>query len=188
MFSTFGISLLCFLVSLGNACVSKSGASQNSAPGNGLQTASAATTNPAEVKSEAKSEAGPASSTGFMDACALIKKSEIASVQGMQVQQMQPTNQQNGDLDISQCYYTAISADGSKNFSVFIQVIQSDSNRHRRNAVKELWEERFEAESKEQKKAEEEDEEAIAPPLRVSEVGDKAVWLGSSRGARPVGV
>ena len=172
-----GISLLCFLVSLGNACESKSGAGQNSAP-----------VHPSGVKSEAKSEAGSASNAASLNACALIEKSEISSVQGVEVQQAQPTSQKNGDLDISQCYYTAISADGSKNLSVYLQVIQLNPKSSRRNALKEFWEERFVRESKEKRREEreererEEEEEAINPPVRVSGIGDEAFWLGSSRG------
>ena len=116
MFFKLGISLVCLLVSLGNACDSKSGAGQHPAPeGNASQTAS--TAQPTESKSEAKSEAGPASSAVAFDACALIEKSEIASVQGVEVQQMQPTSQKTA-LDISQCYYKAIPPTGRES-SVF---------------------------------------------------------------------
>jgi hypothetical protein len=185
MFFKLGISLLCFLVSLGNACESTSGVSQNPVHGKASQPAAAAMPYAAEMQSEAKSEAGTASSAGAFDACALIEKSEIASVQGVEVQQMQPTSQKNGDLDISQCYYTALSADGSKNLSVFVQVTQLDPKSARRDALKKFWEERFGRESKEKKsegKEEGEEEEAINPPLRVSGVGAEAFWLGSSRG------
>ena len=179
MFFKLGISLFCFLVSLGYACESKSGIGQNPAPGR------------AEIKGEAKPEAATASSAGALDACALIEKSEIASVQGAEVQQMQPTSQKSGDLEISQCYYTATSAAPSKNLSVFVQVIQLAAGSARRDALKEFWEERFGRESKEKKREEREkreareeaeEEEAINPPLRVSGIGNEAFWLGSSRG------
>jgi hypothetical protein len=188
MFFKLGISLVCFLVLLGNACESKSGAVQNPAQGETSRTATSASPDPAGIKSEAKSEAGSASSAASFNACALIEKSEIASVQGVEVQQMQPTNQKSGDLDISQCYYTAISADGSKNLSVYIQLIQRDPKSARRDALKEFWEERFKRESKEKREEErearerEEEEEAINPPVRVSGIGDEAFWLASSRG------
>jgi len=167
MFFKLGISLIFFLVSLGNACDSKSSAGQHPAPeGNTSQTASA----------------------GALDACALIEKSEIASVQGVEVQQVQPTSQKHGDLNISQCYYTVISADGSKNLSVYVQVIQLDPKSARRDALKEFWEERFRSESRERRGEEreererEEEEEAINPPVRVPGIVDEAFWLGTSRG------
>jgi hypothetical protein len=179
MFFKFAISLFCFLVSLGYACGSKSGAGQNSAP------------QPPAIKSEAKPETDTPSSAAAFDACALIERSEIASVQGAEVQQAQPTSQKSGDLDISQCYYTATSTAPSKNFSVFLQVIQLAPGASRRDALKEFWEERFGRESKEKRREEREkreareageEEEAINPPSRVSGIGNEAFWLGSSRG------
>jgi hypothetical protein len=176
------VFLLCFLVSLGNAGEPKFGVSKNLAQGNTPHAASAVSTNPPELESAAKSKGGMASSDGPLDACALIEKLEIASVQGVEVQQLQPTSQKNSDLDISQCYYTAISADGLKNLSVYVQVIQRDSKSAPRDALKEFWKERFGRESKEKRREETDEEEAINPPLRVSGVGDEAFWLGSSRG------
>ena len=165
------ISLLCFLVPLVNACEPEPGAGQNPAP-----------PDQARTKGDAESQ---------FDACALVLKSEIASVQGAEVQQAQPTMQKNGHLDISQCYYTAVSADGTKNLSVYLQVIQLNPQSSERNALKEFWEERFRRASKEKGREEseereeaggEEEEEAINPPVRVSGIGDEAYWLGSSRG------
>lgn len=186
MFFKLGISLVCFLVSLGNACDSKSGAGHNPATEGSAAQAVASTAKPTELKSDAKPEADPASSAVVVDACALLEKSEIASVQGVEVQQVQPTSQKHGDLNISQCYYTAISADGSKNLSVYVQVIQLDPKSARRDALKEFWEERFGRERKEKKREEreerEEEEEEINPPVPVSSIGDKAFWLGTSRG------
>src|SRR5918911_1358642 len=182
MFFKLGTSLLCFLALLGNACDAKPDAGGNPAPGRAPRTASAATPNPAGVKEGAESQ---------LDACGLVEKSEIASVQGVEVRQAQPTSQKNGHLAISQCYYTAISADGSKNLSVYIQLIQLDPNSSERGALKEFWEERFgraskgqgrEASEEGEERGGEEEEEAINPPVRVPGIGDEAYWLGSSRG------
>jgi hypothetical protein len=185
------ISLICFLVSLEGGCESKSGTGNNPVPGNASPAASVARASPAELKGEAETEAGPASGAASVDACALIEKSEIAAVQGVEVQRTEPTSQKHGELAFSQCYYAAMSADGSKNLSVFIQVIRPDPKSAGRGALKVFWEERFGRESQEKRKEErgqereherEEEEEAIDPPVRVSGVGDKAFWLGSSRG------
>lgn len=167
MFFKLAISLLCFLISPGNACESRSAQTAK-------ETTSAATTNP-----------GLAPSAAALDVCTLIEKSEIASVQGAQVQQTQPTSQVAGELNISQCYYTAI--DGSKNLSVFVQVLQRDPTSASANALKEFWEKKVareseENESKEKRAAKHEEEEEIGPSLRVPGVGDEAYWLGTSRG------
>jgi hypothetical protein len=124
------------------------------------------------------------------DACSLIKSSEIATLQGTPVQQTEPSGYPFGDLNISQCYYTAITPDG-KNLSVHLQVIQLNSNSARRDAVNEFWKARFkrpteesENESKEKGRQEREEEEEDAPgaPIPVSGIGDEAFWLASSRG------
>ena len=189
MSSKLGISLLCFLASLGSAGESKL-ASRNLPQRNTVQTASAASTNTSALETDAKSKKAPASSAGSLDACALIEKSEIESVQGTPVQQTQPTGYAYGDVDISQCYYTAISADG-KNLSVHVQLIQRDPKSSRRDAVKEFWEARFGRESREKRenkekedklRGEREEDEAINSPVPVAGVGDEAVWLGSNRG------
>ena len=171
MLIKLGITLICCLLFFNEACGSKSARDESPS--------AATTTSAAQPSADASPQ--PA-----FDACALLDKSEIAAVQGFEVQQVQPTTQKNGDLDISQCYYTVVSSDGSKNLSVYLQVIQLNPKATEREALKEFWEERFERESvekkREAKEAREEEEEAINPPRRISGVGDKAFWLGSSRG------
>jgi hypothetical protein len=122
------------------------------------------------------------------DACSLIDSSEIAAVQGAPVQLTQPTGYDYGNLKISQCYYTAISGDG-KNLSVHLQVIQPSSDNAKRDAVSEFWKARFNRgekknESKEKRAGASEEEEEDAPgiPIRISGIGDEAVWLASTRG------
>jgi hypothetical protein len=178
MFIKLGINLLWILVLLASGCDSKSGetVSQSNAP----QMASAS--NPANVNGAASpspvanSGASPLS-TGFVDACGLIEKSEIASLQGAEVQSTVPTTQMNGSLAISQCYYTVTSAEGSKNLSVHLEVIQADPKKP--NAVKEYWERAFE--EKEGKGEKDEKEQESGPPLPVRGVGEEAFWLGNAR-------
>ena len=119
-----------------------------------------------------------------LDACALIEKSEISSMQGLEVQQTQPGSLKYGELDVSQCYYTAISADGLRNLSVHIQVITRNPQSTTRNALKEFWKARFDDERKEERRGESEEPEEDGPkaPVRVPGIGDKAFWLASDRG------
>ena len=123
--------------------------------------------------------------TPTLDACRLLSSSEIESIQGAAVQQTQPSIQKQGSLEISQCYYTIHSTDGSKNLSVYVQVIQRDPNSAPPDAMKEFWEERFGPanpyESKE-RRAVVSVKKRIEPPLPVSGVGDEAFWLASARG------
>lgn len=109
-----------------------------------------------------------------MNACDLIDKSEIAAVQGAQVQSTTPNSQTTGDIVTSQCYYTAISTEGSKNLSVHLQVMKADPKNPK--AVNEYWEKAFREKGKkgESKKKE-------GPPLAVAGVGEDAFWIDSGK-------
>jgi hypothetical protein len=209
-----GLSLLCCLAPFGAGCGRDDGARENRASVNDVRASSAATTTStarssresesaasapesnvetdAKSKSESRGESesgASASGVAASDACALIEKSEVAAVQGLDVQQVQPTAQKSGDLYVSQCYYTVVSADGSKNFSVYVQLIRPDPKGARTRARREFWAARFGREGRERRReaeerggAREEEAEAINAPVRVAGVGDEAFWLGSSRG------
>jgi hypothetical protein len=176
-----GITLLGSLILLATGCNSKSGGTVPQA--NAPQTASASASNPANVNGAASpsptinSPASPPSGTGFVDACALIEKSEIASVQGAEVQSSTPSTQMNGALAISMCYYTVTSADSSKNLSVHLEVIKADPKSP--NAVKEYWERAFE--DKEGKGEKGEEEKESGPPQPVRGIGEEAFWMGNAR-------
>src|SRR4051812_18102232 len=120
------IALIFCLAFFADGCASKSAGGGNSTPANAQQTASASTTNSAEVKSEGRTEpvtnppAGESVADAGGDVCALIEKSEIASVQGQPVQSVAPSSQTSGALLFSQCYYAVTSPDGSKNLSVHL--------------------------------------------------------------------
>ena len=173
-----GIALLSILVLLAGGCDSKS--EEIVSQSNAAPTASAS--NPANVNvaasptPAANSGASPLG-TGFVDACALIEKSEIASVQGAEVQSTVPSTQMNGSLAISQCYYTVTSAAGSQNLSVHLEVIQADPKSP--NAVTEYWEKAFGEKEDKGEKAEEEKESG--PPLPVRGIGEEAFWIGNAR-------
>jgi hypothetical protein len=188
MFMKLGVSTLGCLVLLAFGCDSKTGDGQTAVQANVPQTASASQSSspssPANVNNTASPQPSanlstrPAASTGFLDACAMIEKSEIASVQGAPVQSEVPSTQAGNALAISQCYYTVASADGSKNLSVHLEVIQADPKGSNPKAVKDYWERAF----GEKRKGEEgEEKEASKPPQPVSGVGEEAFWIGNAK-------
>ncbi|HSS19945.1 MAG TPA: hypothetical protein VLL54_07720 [Pyrinomonadaceae bacterium] len=126
-----------------------------------------------------------ASPIATKDVCSLLDQSAIAAVQGTAVQQAQATGNDSGDLNISQCYYMAISEAG-KNLSVHLQVIQRNAKSLRPDAVNEFWEARFEREESKRESAErrgerrEEEEEGIKP-VAVRGIGNEAFWVKSGR-------
>jgi hypothetical protein len=186
MFVKLASTLFCCLVLLANGCGSKTGDGQTIAPANAPETASASpaspSSSPANVNGTASpqtptnSSASEAAGTGFLDACAMINKSEIAATQGAPVQSMVPSTQTNAGLAISQCYYTVSSADGSKNLSVHLEVIQP--NLKIPNAVKDYWERTF---GEKHKGEGGEEEKESKPPQPVSGVGEEAFWIGNAR-------
>ena len=168
-------SLLCCLFFLSNGCDSKPGGNQNSTPANTQPSASASPTGQANSASEAKPEPGANTGTAVksaLDACGLIEKSEIEAVQGGKVQGTVPGSRAEVAFVISQCYYTVFSSDGSKNFSVHLEVSQNDPKNPNQNAVGDLWREKFQ-EAKATKEMEK--------PKPVPGVGDGAYWVGNDK-------
>jgi len=115
----------------------------------------------------------PTVPAGALDVCSLIDKSEIATEQGAQVQSTTPSNQVNGALVTSQCYYAVTSADGAKNLSVHLQVMKADSKDPK--AVSEYWKNAFHVEKKRTRPKKE------GPPQAVAGVGEEAFWIDSGK-------
>lgn len=159
-----GIVLFCGLLVYGEACGSKTGDNKF-------------------VESKATAATTTAPQPPAFDACSLIDKAEVAAVQGGRVQTVSPTARAGGQLNISQCYYTVVSADGKRNLSVHLQVIQAEPQSSTRDAVRNFWREKFERRmnEEERERGEREEEEEGGKPLRVSGLGDEALWLGDTR-------
>jgi hypothetical protein len=180
-----GVPLLFILLFFANGCDSNSGgAQQQPAPSNAARQQANAAQTPAAHASSAAQTPG---------ACPLIENSEIESLQGAKVSGTLPTTRPDDNFNVSQCYYTVVSADGTKNLSVHLEVTRGNG----RTSVKDFWEERFGGEEREEKgerererkkegerereKGRGEEEEESSPPLRVKGIGEEAFWLGSPK-------
>lgn len=166
------ISLLCFAFFLVQ-CDSKPAGVQNSTP---ASTPSVASAPVAAASGETKTEAGAgaigAAAEPALDACGLIEKSEVESVQSGKVKGTVPSKRDDASLVIAQCYYTVFSADGTKDLSVHLEVTASDPKGANPNALRDLWQERFEG-GKGSKKKEK--------PTPVQGLGEGAFWVGNNR-------
>ncbi len=163
-------ALLCCLLFLGDGCQSKRGGEQKSTTANPTSaTNSPSSINEAKPDSRANSEA--AEKHG-LEACRLIEKSEIESMQGAKVREIVPSGSSKGALTISRCHYTVFSSDGSKNLSVHLEVMRNDPTEPAQDPVKALWSERFQG-AKDTKKSE--------APKSIAGVGDGAYWVGNSK-------
>ena len=119
------------------------------------------------------------------DACSLVSKEEVESVQEAPVNETKSSERSDGFFRVSQCFYTA--AEFSK--SVSLALIQKDPNQRDKRSPKDFWKEKFgpynakekERDGKGETKAREEKEEGT-PPKNISGLGDDAYWVSNRFG------
>lgn len=162
----------CYLALIGQGC-SSAGAPSNRTQVNPAGTSSS---KPANPNVEAKTMAP---SSGASDACVLLEKSEIESVQGAPVQSSSPSIQAAGDIYISRCHYMISAGEGSRNLSVHLEVLKANPKSGNANALRDYWDKRF---RQGQVKGEEGEDEGEARELiAVSRLGEKAFWIGNEK-------
>jgi len=119
------------------------------------------------------------------DACSLVSKEEVESVQEAPVNESRSSERSDGVFRVSQCFYTA--AEFSK--SVILALIQTDPNERNKRSPKDFWKEKFgpyntnekEREEKAETKTRGEKEEGT-PPKKISGLGDDAYWASNRFG------
>ena len=162
-------------------CQSKPGVKKASDSGNTPQSASTPSTDTAENQAMPDSVGTDSEKAGAkpaIDACALLEKSEIASVQGQEIKETKLSSREGGgQLLASQCFYVAASFDKS----VSLEVTERDPKNPDRNAIQDFWKERFRASGAERDKEKGEENEGSTPPKLVTGVGEEAYWTGDNR-------
>jgi len=127
-----------------------------------------------------------------IEACGLITKEEVGSVQSTAVSDAKSSEVSDGVYLISQCYYASI----GPNLSVSLAVTQIDPKSPSGRSSRERWKqifgrfdaamngERREEEKKRDQKGigREENEEKTAPPKKIEGVGEEAFWSGNRFG------
>jgi hypothetical protein len=122
------------------------------------------------------------------DACSLVSKEEVASVQEAQMDETKSSEHSDGVFRVSQCFYTA--AEFSK--SVSLALIRKDPNQRDKRSPKDFWKEKFDPYNAKEKerdgktekaetKTREGKEEGI-PPKKISGLGDDAYWASNRFG------
>ncbi|HEV7857697.1 MAG TPA: hypothetical protein VGO91_03535 [Pyrinomonadaceae bacterium] len=208
------ISLLCCLLMTLAGCEKYSNVqtSSNSQPAASPQASSTAstTTTTTTTTTTAAVEQPPQPASGEnavqgkpkFDACTLLTKAEIESVQGEAVRETKNDGRNDGGMSISQCFYAV--ANFSK--SVSLAVTQPDPDNSSKTGPRDFWKRTFhrddekdrerEREKKGEKKDEkereresaqptgrgEEEGEESAPPKKITGVGEEAYWTGSRVG------
>jgi hypothetical protein len=209
------ISLLCcLLITLAgcekssNVQVSSNAQATASPEANSTTTTTTTTTMTAAAGEQPQpaSVENPAQGKPKFDACSLLTKAEIESVQGEAVKETKNDGRNDGGLSITQCFYSV--ANFSK--SVSLAVTQPDPDNSAKLAPRDFWKRTFhrddekdreqEKERERERKGEKKDEkerereraqsggrgeeegEESAPPKKITGVGEEAYWTGSRVG------
>jgi hypothetical protein len=113
------------------------------------------------------------------DACSLVSKQEIESVQAAPVNETKTSEHLDGVFLVSQCSYTA--AEFSK--SVTLALVRSDPKQGSARSPKDFWKEKFDPYWDEEPKTNNGDEkEQGSVPKKVDGLGDDAYWVGNRLG------
>ncbi len=113
------------------------------------------------------------------DACALLSKEDVQSVQAAPVNEAKNSRSSNGGLLVSQCFYTA--ANFSK--SVNLALVRNDPKQRNNGSPKDFWKEKFGPHAGGEKEPEDKSESKTAEkeegpaPKTISGLGDAAYWI-----------
>ena len=113
------------------------------------------------------------------DACSLVSKEEVESVQGAPMNDTKSGESSDGVFVVSQCFYTA--AEFSK--SVTLALVRSDPKQGSGRSPKDFWKEKFDPYQDEEPKTNSGDEkEQGSAPKKIEGLGDNAYWVGNRFG------
>ena len=110
------------------------------------------------------------------DACNLLSKEEVESVQAAPVNETKSSEHSDGVFLVSQCFYTA--AEFSK--SVTLALVRSDPKQGSKRSPKDFWKEKFDPYRDEEPKTNRGDQKEQGPaPKKIEGLGDDAYWVGN---------
>ena len=113
------------------------------------------------------------------DACSLVSKEDVESVQGAPVNETKTSEHSDGVFLVSQCFYTA--PEFSK--SVALALVRSDPKQGSKRSPKDFWKEKFDPYQDEEPKTKSGDEkEQGSAPKKIEGLGDDAYWVGNRFG------
>jgi hypothetical protein len=113
------------------------------------------------------------------DACGLVSKEEVESVQRSAVNETKNSEHSDGGFLVCQCLYTA--AEFSE--SVTLALVRSDPKQGSKRSPKDFWKEKFDPYENEEPKAKSGDEkEQGSAPKKIDGLGDDAYWVGNRFG------
>lgn len=114
-----------------------------------------------------------------VEACALLKASEIHAVPGDRVTDKKPSQRRSGSFVVAQCFYKTAHFSNS----VSLAVATPDLSRPGRTGVREYWTERFHRDAEKTERSNEDpekDEKESGAPRAIPGVGEEAFWVGNA--------
>ena len=113
------------------------------------------------------------------DACSLVSKEEVESVQAAPVNETKTSKHSDGVFLVSQYFYTA--AEFSK--SVTLALVRSDPKQGSKRSPKDFWKEKFDPYENEQPQIHSGGEKEKGPaPKKITGLGDEAYWVSNRFG------
>ena len=108
------------------------------------------------------------------DACSLLSKDEVASVQATPVNDTKSSERSDDLFRVSQCFYTT--AESSK--SVNLALVQRDPGKPSTRSPKDFWKKKFDPyEDEEPKTMTGDEKEQGSPAKKIVRLGDDAYWV-----------
>jgi hypothetical protein len=123
------------------------------------------------------------SSVLVRDACDLISKEEVQSVQGSSVNDTNSSERTDDVFRIAQCFY----ATAESNKSVNLALVQERSDQQTKRSPKEFWKEKFDRYNSKSRDSStslgmtEENEKGMAPK-KIADLGHDAYWVSNRFG------
>ena len=113
------------------------------------------------------------------EACSLVSKEEVGSVQASLVTDMKSSERSDDFFRVSQCFYVTAESNKSVNLALVQERIDQKNNR----GPKDFWKQKFDPYQNEEPKTKSGDEkEQGSAPKKIEGLGDEAYWVGNRFG------
>jgi hypothetical protein len=113
------------------------------------------------------------------DACSLITKEEVGSVQASPVTDTKSSERSDDLFRVAECFYTTTES----NKSVNLAVVQQRADQQNKGSPKDFWKEKFDPYQNEESNTKSADEKEQGPaPKKIVGLGDDAYWVSNRFG------
>ena len=113
------------------------------------------------------------------DACSLVSKEEVESVQADAVTDTKSSERSDDPFRVSQCFY--VTAESNK--SVNLALVQERRDQKNNRSPKDFWKEKFDPYQDEEPKTKDGDEkEQGSAPKKIEGLGEDAYWVSNRFG------